>query len=167
MLNRRLACLPLLTFLSLPLFAAESRWILETRDAPDGGAAKPVLAQVSAVAIADEYGSKQVNPEIQFHCSGGELLARIHWHRFISSFNTELGFKADNGRNKWHKWKVDRSNQVTISPSADDTAVIIEKMLAGKILTVDVTPYSEAPVQVQFDLAGFTEAIDSFRADCG
>lgn len=167
MLNRRFACLPLVAFLSLPLFAAESGWILETRDAPDGSAAQPVLAQVSADAIADEYGSKQVNPEIQFRCSGGEVLAQIHWQRFISSFNTELGFKADDGRNKWHKWKVDRSNQITLSPSASDTATIIEKMQAGKTLIVDVTPYSESPVQVSFDLAGFAEAIEKLRASCG
>lgn len=166
MSNRWTVAVFLLACLPLALFAEDAGWTLETREAPGGGEFAAVLVQVSNDAITDEYGSQQVNPEMQFHCSDGDVVAQIDWRRFISSFNTELGFKADDGRNKWHKWKVDRTNRVTISPTADDTAAIIEKMLAGTLLTVDVTPYSEAPVQVRFDLAGFAKAIDTLRANC-
>lgn len=167
MLSRRIAIAHLLLLIPFSLPAEDGTWKIQTRESPQGGAPVTLLAQVSGDAISDEYGTQQVNPELQFHCDGGELVARIDWHRFISSFNTELGFQADDGRNKWHKWKVDQSNKITISPSAADTEQIIEKMRAGESLLVDVTPYSESPVQVTFDLAGFAEAIDTFRADCG
>lgn len=166
MSSRWTAAVSLLVCLPLALSAEDAGWTLESRDAAGGGEAGAVLVQVSSDAIADEYGSKQVNPEMQFRCGNGGIVAQIDWRRFISSFNTELGFKADDGRNRWHKWKVDRSNQITISPSADDTSAIIEKMLTGNMLTVDVTPYSEAPVQVRFDLAGFADAIETLRAGC-
>ena len=66
----------------------------------------------------------------------------------------------------WLKWKVDSSEQVTLSPSADDTQRLLDAMDGGSLLTVDVSPYSEGPVVVTFDLAGFAEARASLEAAC-
>ena len=72
----------------------------------------------------------------------------------------------DNGNFIWLKWKVDGSEKVTLSPSADDSRRLLTSVSGGKTLTVDVAPYSEGPIVVTFDLAGFTEELDSLRADC-
>ncbi len=73
---------------------------------------------------------------------------------------------TDDGRFMWLKWRVDGSEKVTYSPSADDSARLIEAMKSGQTLTVDVTPYSEGPVVVTYDLAGFSESLDALRASC-
>ena len=55
------------------------------------------LQQDSANTIKDEYATKDVTPQLTFRCAPGDpaITARIDWRRFVSSFNTEVGFKVD------------------------------------------------------------------------
>ena len=66
----------------------------------------------------------------------------------------------------WLKWKVDGSEKVTLSPSADDTAKLINALEMGNSLLVEITPYSQSPVEVNFDLNGFTEKLDELKVAC-
>lgn len=126
------------------------------------------ITQDAANTIKDESAQKDVTPRIEFRCTPGDpsVTARIDWGRFISSFSTEVGFKVDDGKFMWLKWKLDGSEQVTYSPSVDDSAKLIEVMSAGTTLTVDVSPYSEGPVVVTYTLAGFPAALEGLRASC-
>lgn len=118
--------------------------------------------------IKDEYARNDVTPRMAFQCEPGDpgVIAVINWGRFISSFSTEVGFKVDDGKFMWLKWKVDRSEKITLSPSSDDTRRLTDAMRGGNVLTVDVSPYSEGPVVVTFDLAGFDEALAALEAGC-
>ena len=126
------------------------------------------ISQNAGNTIKDETAQKDVTPRIEFRCTPGDpaITARVDWSRFISSFSTEVGFKVDDGRIMWLKWRVDSSEKVTYSPSGDDSARLIEAMKGGQTLTVDVAPYSEGPVVVTYDLAGFSESLDALRASC-
>ncbi len=129
-----------------------------------------VLAQTSADTIADESGSKQVNPTIAFRCTeggDGSVSMQIAWQRFISSFNTEAGFQVDDGKRNWIKLGVDDSNTVTRARSAGDVTTLIESLSNGSTLSVEIEPYSEPGVQVSFDLSGFADGIAALRAGCG
>jgi len=118
-------------------------------------------------AIRDESAANEVTPRLEFRCdAAGGVVARIDWRRFISSFSTEVGFKVDGGKFTWLKWKVDDSEKVTVSPSAADTARLIAALEGGDSVLVDVTPYSEAPVTVTFELAGLGEALARLRERC-
>jgi hypothetical protein len=146
--------------LAAPFAAAAENWILDTSD-------EVAITQTGGNSIKDESWSKDVVPRMQFSCApGGEIIASIDWQRFISSFSTEVGFKVDGGKFTWLKWKVDGSEKVTISPSASDTQKLIDAIGAGGELLVDVTPYSEGPVTVTFDLDGLTAALDTLRTHC-
>jgi len=135
---------------------------------------KPASGEVESISqdagntIKDEYAQNDVTPRIEFRCTVGDpsVIASIDWGRFISAFSTEVGFKVDDGKFMWLKWKVDGSEQVTYSPSVDDSAKLIEALSAGSTLTVDVSPYSEGPVVVTYDLAGFTAALEGLRESC-
>ena len=125
------------------------------------------IAQDAGNTIKNESWTADVTPRMQFTCAaGGEVVASIDWRRFISSFSTEVGFKVDGGKFTWLKWKVDSSEKVTISPSANDTSRLLDMMRTGDTLTVEITPYSEGPVEVQYALAGFAEALNSLQAHC-
>jgi len=52
--------------------------------------------------------------------------------------------------------KVDQSNKITLSPSADDSQKLIDLALGGRKLVVEVTPYSASPATVEYDLAEFS-----------
>ena len=60
---------------------------------------------------------------------------RIDWRRFISSFNTEVGFKADGGKTLWQKWGVDQSNKITLSKSAADSQSLVDYLSGGSSST--------------------------------
>ena len=149
----------LLLILTPCAWAAEN-WALDT-------SAEAAISQDGGNTIRDESYTKDVLPRMRFVCaSGGEIIARIDWQRFISSFSTEVGFKVDDGPFTWLKWKVDGSEKVTISPSGPDTQKLIDAIGSGDLLLVDVTPYSESPVTVTFDLDGLTAALGALRATC-
>ena len=127
------------------------------------------LQQDSLTTIKDEYAKQDLSPQILFRCTPGNpaITARIDWQRFISSFSTELGFKVDGGKFTWLKWKVDQSNKITLSPSADDSQKLIDLALSGNELLVEVTPYSGSPVTVEYDLVEFSAALAELRESCG
>lgn len=161
-----------LVFLPLALMAdapaAESAWQQETVDDESGYGEVEILHQAATNTIKDEYATADVTPRLEFRCSPADpsVTARIDWQRFISSFSTEVGFKVDEGRFTWLKWNTDSTEKVTLSPSAEDTTTLVGLLNAGSRLTVEITPYSEGPVEVGFDLAGFDEALRDLQDAC-
>ena len=160
-------------FLPLTAVFAESdeqlgSWSLVVGEDPSTYKTVASLQQDSLATIKDENARQELNPRLMFRCTPGDpaISARIDWQRFISSFRTELGFKIDGGKFSWLKWKVDQSNKVTLSPSATDSQKLIDLVLDGEKLLVEVTPYSQSPVTVEYDLVGFSVALEKLRALC-
>lgn len=139
-----------------PAAFGESAWVI------DGG----TLSQISGDAIQDEYATKEVHPKLEFVCEWGETTFRIDWGRFISSFATEVGFRVDDGHAEWIKLSVDSSNKLTVGKTRDVEA-LVELIGDGKNLNVEVAPYSEPSVNVNFDLASFAAGLEELKAGCG
>ncbi|MGI9203544.1 MAG: hypothetical protein ACR2Q3_06020 [Woeseiaceae bacterium] len=146
----------------------DDKWRSQMIDDPASYSSVAVLQQESATTIKDETASKDVTPVLEFRCTPGDaaITARIDWQRFISSFSTEAGFKVDGGRFTWLKWKVDSSEKVTLSPSPADSQKLIDMLVDGGDLLVEISPYSEGPVTAQYDLAGLAAALDDLRSKC-
>jgi hypothetical protein len=146
----------------------DGNWVISIGEDPSSYEVVASLQQASANTIKDEYATKDVKPLLAFRCTPGnaEISVQIDWRRFISSFNTEVGFKIDGGKTLWLKWGVDQSNKITVSKSAADSLSLIDRLDGGNELLVEVSPYSEPPVAVQFSLAGFSQALESLRAEC-
>lgn len=146
----------------------EGRWTLTVGEDPSSYEVVASLQQDSANTIKDEYATRDVVPRLSLRCVPGnpQVTARIDWQRFISSFNTEVGFKVDDGKTLWLKWGVDRSNKITLSRSADDSKTLVEHLVDGKTLQVEISPYSEGPVTVNFDLTGFADGLEGLLKEC-
>ena len=146
----------------------DGNWLLAIGEDPSSYEVVAALQQDAANTIKDEYGRKDVTPQLELRCIPGnpEITARIDWRRFISSFNTEVGFRVDGGKFLWLKWGVDQSNNITLSKSASDAQALIDHLSGGSELLVEVSPYSEPPVTVQYDLRGLASALDTLRAEC-
>ena len=139
---------------------ADANWLLDTSDGIS-------ISQDAGNTIKDESYTKDVTPSMALVCSGGgSITAQIDWKRFISSFSTEVGFKVDGGKFTWLKWKVDGSEKVTLSPSADDTGKLVDALGMGNSLLVEISPYAQGPVEVNFDLNGFAEKLDELKGAC-
>jgi hypothetical protein len=137
----------------------DSGWNLESADDPSGFGTVEMLHQDSSKTIGDEAATGEVTPRLEFRCTAGEgtVTARIDWNRFISSFSTEVGIKVDGGRFMWLKWKMDQSEQATLSPSAGDSQKLIDALTAGSEL---------GPETAEFDLTGFADSLAALTARC-
>ena len=126
------------------------------------------INQNSATTIKGENAADDVTPVLSFRCSPGkaEILASVDWNRFISSFNTEVGFKVDDGKRRWIKWGVDQSEKITLSRSAEDTRALLEQLSSGALLEVEVSPYSSSPVTANFELDGIDAALAELSTRC-
>jgi type VI secretion system protein VasI len=144
------------------------RWTLTVGEDPSSYEVVASLQQDSANTIKDEYATRDVVPRLSLRCVPGnpQVTARIDWQRFISSFNTEVGFKVDDGKTLWLKWGVDRTNKITASKSADDSMTFMEHLADGRKLQVEVTPYAESPVTVEFDLTGLASGLEGLHEEC-
>jgi len=147
---------------------ADGHWIRGTTQDASNRTTSIFLRQDSAVNIRGETGDNEVTPRLQFQCTPGSapIATSINWQRFISSFNTEAGFKVDGGSFLWLKLKVDQTEKVSLSRSAEDTLKLIALLKSGQELLIEITPYSESPVTAEFDLTGFSDAIVALTTDC-
>jgi len=158
----------LATIASAETINPDIRWVAGTGNEESAHATRWYLRQDSATSIHDDRSNAEVTPRLQFRCTAtdAKITASIDWRRFISSFSTEAGFKVDGERFVWLKWKVDQTEQITSSPSVQDSQKLIALLKSGQELLVEITPYSESPVTTQFDLAGFADAIDTLATNC-
>ena len=144
-------------------------WTLAVDRDPETWQDRAVLSVSAELPIADEYGREQVTPQLLLSCApaGDDTLGvRVDWRRFISSFNTEVGFKVDDRELLLVNWGVDRSNRITLPRSAADAAELIDYLHGGRSLNVEVIPYSESLITVRFDISGFDPALKSLAARC-
>ena len=147
---------------------ADDKWTITVGEDASSYETVATLQQDSTNSIKDEYATKDVNPQLAFRCVPGnpEISVRIDWRRFISSFNTEVGFKTDDNQTLWQKWGVDQSNKMTLSKSAADSQSLVDYLSGGSSLLVEVSPFSEPPVTVEYDLTGLPAALEALRAEC-
>jgi hypothetical protein len=128
-----------------------------------------VLHQESLQSINDEYRMHEVNPRLEFRCApggDGPIEVRIDWRRFISSFNTEAQFAADDAEAITVKLGVDRSNKITMTRDRVDDQRVIQYLSGRSALTITVTPYSEVPVSVHYNLESLADALLRLQDKC-
>ena len=144
-------------------------WPLETGSDAATYESVVSISQSSQASIQDEYATKEVFPRFILQCTPGQesgLHVKIDWQRFISSFNTDISFKADDRDRMWLKFGVDNSNMVTAAKTSDDSNALVAYLSEGEMLKVGVTPYSESAVSVTFKLTGLVEAVTALRSEC-
>ena len=127
------------------------------------------IRQESSDSIRDESGKKDVYPVLEFQCAPGgdpNIRFRIDWRRFISSFNTEVGFRVDGGKALWLKLGVDQTNKITLSKSSTDVNKLIQLLGDATAVELEVAPYSEPSVFVRFDISSFNSAVATLSERC-
>ena len=158
-------------FTGWPCFAEplDEHWSLATVEDVTNSLSVTVLTQASAIKIRDEKAEGEVSPILEFHCNaktGAPPDLRIDWKRFISSFNTEAGFRADEGKTTWLKLGVDQSNKITLSRSDADMEKLLGRIAGAQMLKIEIAPYSESPVFAEFNISTLDSALASLKSAC-
>ena len=161
------ALLPLAAVAALAEVPAN--WSVESGPDPVTYETVAALHLESLGTIPDEYASKEVRPRLELRClpdHNGSISVRINWGRFISSFNTEVGFKVDDKELILLNLGVDKSNRITMTRAASDDQRLMEYLAGGRRLRIEVIPYSESLVTVDYDITGFANALAALEARC-
>jgi len=167
--NHASCVIALLAIAVSSIASADEFWSLSNYEDTNSGEAIVALQQEASDRIPDTSGKDKVTPLLEFHCVAGRgeaIQFRVNWKRFISSFNTEVGFRVDGGKTLWLKLGVDASNEITHAKSSSDIAKIIEQFSSGNTAELDVAPYSEPSVLVHFDISTFKAALESLKQSC-
>lgn len=149
--------------------ALPGKWSLEVGRDPVTWENTATLSVKSETEIANENGSAQVRPQLDFRCrpgGDGTISARIDWQRYISSFNTEVGFKAGDRQLLLVNWGVDKSKKITQPRSTSDSRELMAYIAGASKLQVEVIPYSEKLISIDYDISGIDEALKALAAQC-
>ncbi len=127
------------------------------------------ISQKSNTSIINESASDEVFPNLTFYCTKNnpDPVFQINWKRFISSFNkTEIGLQVDKEKMTWIKFNVDKTGKITRQDSLSQSQLLINRLLGKTALKVEVEPYSEPAVSVEFNLQDFVAYIEKLRDSC-
>ena len=127
------------------------------------------ISQASITSITNESTFEEVFPNLTFYCTKNnpDPVLQINWKRFISSFNkTEIGFQVDKEKMTWIKFNVDKTGNITRQDSLSQSQLLINRLLGKTALKVEVEPYSEPAVSVEFNLQDFVAYIEKLRDSC-
>ena len=127
------------------------------------------ISQTSITSITNESTFEEVFPNLTFYCTKNnpDPVFQINWKRFISSFNkTEIGFQVDKEKMTWIKFNVDKTGNITRQDSLSQSQLLINRLLGKTALKVEVEPYSEPAVSVEFNLQDFVVYIEKLRNSC-
>ena len=116
------------------------------------------ISQASITSITNESTFEEVFPNLTFYCTKNnpDPVLQINWKRFISSFNnTEIGLQVDKEKMTWIKFNVDKTGKITRQDSLSQSKLLINNLLGKNTLKVEVEPYSEPAVSVEFNLQDF------------
>ena len=165
------ASIAALVFLAAPTLAEPlaAHWSLEVGRDAQTWENVATLGFESATEIADENATRKVHPQLAFVCKpggDGTISVRLDWRRYISSFNTEVGFKADDRELLLVNWGVDKSKQVTLPRSASDSQELITYLAGAASVQVEVIPYSASLITAQFNISGIDDALQALSAKC-
>jgi hypothetical protein len=167
----RSASIAALVFLVAPALAEPlaTHWSLEVGRDAQTWENVATLGFESVNEIADEYAARKVHPLLAFQCKpggDGTISARLDWRRYISSFNTEVGFKADDRELLLVNWGVDKSKQITLPRSASDSQELMTYLAGATSVQVEVIPYSASLITAQFNISGIDRALQELTAKC-
>jgi hypothetical protein len=146
-----------------------AQWALEVGSNAESWDEVATLTVDSTNEIADEYATSMVHPQLEFRCTpgaDGTLEVRIDWRRYISSFNTEVGFKADDKELLLVNWGVDKSKKITMPRAARDNGEVINYLKGASRLQVEVIPYAESLITVSYDISGIDAALQALADKC-
>jgi hypothetical protein len=148
---------------------AADNWSFEAGRDPDNWHKVSILSVESINEIADEYATKMLRPQLSFRCepgADGATSVRVDWRRFISSFNTEVSFKADDKDLLLLNWGVDKTNKITMPRAARDGQDLLDYLEGASRLQIEVIPYAGSLIAVTFDISGIDDALRTLASEC-
>lgn len=146
-------------------FGVHGHWWVYKEDSPIDDSVNVFMSLSAIDEIPDGYG-KSVTPMLHIRCKENTTALYISWDRFIGSGEAYITYRIDKNKAQRQFWSISTDHQATGKWRGGSSIPFIKKLLDSKSLLVNVTPYGDNPVLVNFDVSGIESAIKPLREEC-
>jgi type VI secretion system protein VasI len=145
--------------------APAGKWKVEQRDSGISGAVDVYMVVQAVEKIQGEDG--QVRPVLVVRCENNSTAVIFNFARFIEQSRAEIALRIDDGEVVAASLKMSASGKAFGFWRGDRAIPFVKRLLGGKRLLVEVTPFGARPVLAEFPVEGLDKAVAPLRKACG
>jgi len=141
--------------------AGKGKWSVSATLSPIDDSKNVTLSLEANESVGARY--RRVTPTLILRCKERKTDAYISWDAYLGLEQTTVLTRLDDRPASKSEWSLSTDNKATFAPQAK---TFIKGLLGHSRLVSQVTPYSESPVLVTFDLAGLDAALKPLSDAC-
>jgi type VI secretion system protein VasI len=144
---------------------AAGKWLVEERNDGIGDASNVYMIVRAVEKIPGE--KNPVRPILVVRCESGNTAVIFNFARFIDQSRAEATMRIDDGNLLAATLKMSASGKAFGFWQGEDAVPFAKRLIEGKRLFVQVTPFGAQPVVAEFPVEGFDAAATPLRKACG
>lgn len=142
------------------------QWKVEEHTSSGINGGTDVFMVVQAVEnIPGENG--EVRPVLVVRCQDRNTAVIFNFRRFIEQSRAEAALRIDDGAVMGVSLKMSASGKAFGYWRGEEAVPFVKRLLGGKRLLVQVTPFGANPVLAEFPVEGLDAAVAPLRKACG
>ena len=141
------------------------KWKVEQRASGIGDGVDVYMVLQAVEKIPGEDG--EVRPALALRCEDNNTAVIFSFARFIEQSRAEAALRIDDGAVLTASLKMSDSGKAFGFWNGDEAIPFLKRLLGGKRLLVQVTPFGARPVLAEFPIIGLDEAVAPLRKACG
>ena len=145
--------------------APTGEWLVEERAEGIGDTRNIYMLLRAVDKIPGE--KDPVRPILVVRCESGNTAVIFNFARFIDQSRAEATMRIDDGNLLAATLKMSASGKAFGFWQGEDAIPFAKRLIDGKRLFVQVTPFGSQPVVAEFAVEGFEVAAESLRETCG
>lgn len=142
--------------------AGAGRWTVRSETSPINDTKNVYLQLEADTTIRSMWG--QTTPTLIARCKENTTEVFVTWNVFLGTDSTEVLERFGSEPARTREWTLSTDNKATFHPGSDTE--FLKTMLKHDKLLLQVTPYSESPVMISFDLRGLASVLPELQAAC-
>lgn len=144
---------------------AVGKWLVEERSSGIGDDKNVYMILRAVEKIPGE--KDPVRPILVVRCESGDTAVIFNFARFIDQSRAEATMRIDDGNLLAATLKMSASGKAFGFWQGEEAVPFAKRLIEGKRLFVQVTPFGARPVVAEFPVEGFDIAVAPLRKSCG
>lgn len=144
---------------------AKGKWLVERRNSGIGDDSDVYMVVRAVEKVPGE--DDPVRPVLVVRCEAGDTAIIFNFRRFIDQSRAEATMRIDDGNLLSVTLKMSASGRAFGFWRGEEAVAFAKRLIEGKRLFVQVTPFGAQPVVAEFPVEGFKTAAKPLRDTCG
>jgi type VI secretion system protein VasI len=142
-------------------------WNVRTERSKIDDSANVFVSTESNEEVLSRFGTNQGKAQLMIRCAENKTSLYIVWAgAFIGSDTAQVTYRIDREPAKTARMYISTDHRATGLWTGSDSVPFIRALFDKKQLLTRVTPFSESPVTVTFDISGIAEAVKPLAKAC-